>query len=321
MKKFLFFAVFVIAAMCAKAQAVQTFNPKYGVVGDKEGKNYAMIVKASVSKKDLVDKTTKFLAGYGLVDSKDVKIDEIDENTAEYSVPFLLRMPIQPAKMMGMPIAENPIKVLATLRFQFQEGGALVVIEDMSTIVYWTNPKASADKDPAYGKFMGDMTAVLAANNFFTKALVLANGGNLSDFKAKLGDYFAEIDNRFKVYDEVVAEGNALWLTNAEYIEQEKTNGFFKEGSKNQEMEINGLNKFLQEHRMFLLSESRWEKYVRPCFDNLFKAIGAGLDGEITGIAEDGNQTWVIVDGALVPADPKVQKKYTKKGLSYYNPE
>ncbi|MBR1410140.1 MAG: hypothetical protein IJ580_03475 [Prevotella sp.] len=280
-----------------------------------------MIVNVNMPKKDLVDKTTKFLAGYGLVDEKDLKLDEIDENTAEYSVPFLLRQPIQPAKMMGMPIAENPIQVVANLRFQFQDGGALVVIEDMSTIVFWTDPKASADKNPAYAKYQADLTSILAANNFFTRALVFANGGSYSDFKAKLGDYFGDIANRFKIYDEVVAEGTAKWLTNEEYIEQEKTNGFFKSGSKNQEMEINGLNKFLQEHRMFLLSESRWEKYVRTCFDNLFKAINAGVDGKITAVAEDGNTTWTMVDGALLPTDPKLQKKYAKKGLSFYNPE
>ena len=147
MKKLFVLATLALAAMTVSAQQVMTFNQKFGVVGGKEGKNYAMIVKTGEQKKELVDKTTNFLAKYELVDKNDVKLDEIDESTAEYSVPFYMRMPIQSAKMMGMPITVSPIKLIATLRFEFQDGGALVVIEDMSTEVLWVDPKGDKEKN------------------------------------------------------------------------------------------------------------------------------------------------------------------------------
>ena len=147
------------------------------------------------------------------------------------------------------------------------------------------------------------------------------NGGSISDFEAQLDKYFEDLDKRWIVYDNLEKENTGKWLSNLEYIEWEKTHSTFKEGSKNYEAEINGLQKFYDEHRMFLLSEDRWEKHARPLCDNLFRAIAAGIDGKIVGIAEDGNQTWDMVDGALLPTDPKLQKKYQKKGLSYDNPE
>ena len=134
-------------------------------------------------------------------------------------------------------------------------------------------------------------------------------------------DPLEDLDKRWIVYDNLEKENTGKWLSNLEYIEWEKTHSTFKEGSKNYEAEINGLQKFYDEHRMFLLSEDRWEKHARPLCDNLFRAIAAGIDGKIVGIAEDGNQTWDMVDGALLPTDPKLQKKYQKKGLSYDNPE
>lgn len=307
--------------MSVSAQQVLTFNQKLGVVGGKEGKNYAMIVKSGESKKLLVDKTTNFLAQYGLVNKKDVKIDEINDGTAEYSVPIVIRQPVQSAKMMGMPISVDPIYLASTLRFEFHEGGALVVLEDMSTQVLWVDTKADKEKNAAYNTYLGDVAAVISSKLFLTKVLVFANGGSLSDFSAKLGEYFNDIDKRFQVYNDMVKEGTAKWLSNAEYIEWEKEHSQFKEGSKNYEMEMTGLKKFYDEHRMFLLSEDRWEKHVRPLCDNLFRAIAKGLNGNITGICENGEQTWDLVDGILLPKDPKQLKKYQKKGLSYDNPE
>jgi hypothetical protein len=321
MKKIFLLATLAFSAMTVSAQQVMTFNQKLGVVGGKEGKNYAMIVKTGEKKKDLVDKTTNFLARYMLVDKKDVKLDEIDENTAEYSVPFYMRMPIQNGKMMGMPIAVSPIKLIATLRFQFQDGGALVVVEDMSTHVLWVDPNGDKEKNTELAKYWGDNNAVLSSKLFITKALVFMNGGSVSDFVSQLDSYFDDVNKRWAVYDEMDKKGTGKWLSNQEYIEWEKTHSTFKQGSKNYEAEINGLQKFYDEHRMFLLSEDRWEKHARPVCDNLFRAIASGIDGKITGIAEDGNQTWDIVDGKLVPTDPKLQKKYLKKGLSYDNQE
>ena len=321
MKKLFVLATLALAAMTVSAQQVMTFNQKFGVVGGKEGKNYAMIVKTGEQKKELVDKTTNFLAKYELVDKNDVKLDEIDESTAEYSVPFYMRMPIQSAKMMGMPITVSPIKLIATLRFEFQDGGALVVIEDMSTEVLWVDPKGDKEKNTELSKYWGDNASVLSSKLLITKVLVFMNGGSISDFEAQLDKYFEDLDKRWIVYDNLEKENTGKWLSNLEYIEWEKTHSTFKEGSKNYEAEINGLQKFYDEHRMFLLSEDRWEKNARPLCDNLFRAIAAGIDGKIVGIAEDGNQTWDMVDGALLPTDPKLQKKYQKKGLSYDNPE
>ena len=60
---------------------------------------------------------------------------------------------------------------------------------------------------------------------------------------------------------------------------------------------------------------------VKEIFENLFRAFCLEVNGDIDGIAEDGNQTWAIVDGKLLPTDPKLQKTYIKKGLTFYSEE
>ena len=69
------------------------------------------------------------------------------------------------------------------------------------------------------------------------------------------------------------------------------------------------------------ITRKRWNKQVKEIFENLFKAFCLEVNGDIDGIAEDGNQTWAIVDGKLLPTDPKLQKTYIKKGLTFYSEE
>ena len=63
--------------------------------------------------------------------------------------------------------------------------------------------------------------------------------------------------------------------------------------------------------------EDRWEKSIRTVLDRLFIGSNEALGGEIVGVAEDGNESWVNVDGKVLPVDPKMRKKYEKKGKTY----
>lgn len=325
MKKILLMAVLALQAVVTFGQSppqVITYNKSLGVVGGQEGKNYAVIISTTMPKRDLVASTTKFLAEYGLVDEGDVKLDEIDESTGEYTVPFYLPQPMSPAKMMGMPIVDAPIKVYGQLRFEFHEQNVMVVVQNLSTVPLIILRRQWSDGKPALAEdYHGEQAALLMAHSFVGKMVMFANGVDSKDAKAALDNYFADIDARYKVYNQIVADGDGRWMTNEEYVAYETAQSQFGKDTKNYQAEINGLNQWLAEHRMFLLSEKRWENHIRVCFDNLFRAINAGLGGKIAGVAEDGNQTWAEVNGQILPTDPKLQKTYLKKGLSYDKPE
>lgn len=70
---------------------------------------------------------------------------------------------------------------------------------------------------------------------------------------------------------------------------------------------------------LLAINQKRWNTQVTEIFDNLFKVFCIEVNGDIEGIAEDGNQTWEKVNGLLVPTDPKLQKKYLKKGKSFFD--
>lgn len=76
-------------------------------------------------------------------------------------------------------------------------------------------------------------------------------------------------------------------------------------------------NKCLQENRMLGVSVKRWESSIRPCLDLLFKLTRDELNAKIEGIAEDGEQTWILIDNLVVPTDKKLQSKYLKKKMEY----
>ncbi len=133
----------------------------------------------------------------------------------------------------------------------------------------------------------------------------------------KITEYFNNIDARYMVYDKLVKEGSAQWMTPAQYPQWLK--GVNNPGVNAQ---LPYIQKFVDEGRMLAVSQQRWTEDIVPLCDDIFIAISKKLKGNIVGVAEDGIQTWELDEnGNLLPVDPKLKKKYVKKGLNYYNQE
>ena len=126
--------------------------------------------------------------------------------------------------------------------------------------------------------------------------------------------YFDDIVARVKVYNAMVDAQEAAWLNPQGVVAQYEQ--YPVTGSK---YIVDFVKKCINENLVPGLGEKRWEKQCRVNFDELFKGVCFSLDGEIEGVAEDGNQTWALDNGVLLPTDEKQKKTYVKKQLSYYN--
>ena len=317
MKKLFILAVLMLFVLCIQAQ-VMTGKANFATKGGEEGKNYAAIINTKMSKKKLVETTTNFLAKYGLVKKKDVKLDDIDETTSEYSVPYALRQTLHNcAGILGARYTECPTILYATLRFEFHDNGnVMIVLENFSNKLLIVDVVDDKKQSKAYKDYRAEEGAALMTHSTMGKFVIWLNTTDQErkSFYQKVDEYFADIDSKYKVYDQLVKNGEGKWMTGEEYVDyREKLGG---PGTKGQVKWIRGA---LAEGKMISITENRWKNYIRICLDDLFIAINDGISGEITGVAEDGEQTWTIVEGRLVPTDSKQQKKYLKEGKTYYN--
>ncbi|MDR0422891.1 MAG: hypothetical protein LBH72_07770 [Proteiniphilum sp.] len=310
----------VLLALAAHVSVSAQLNPIIGsknlipIKGGSEGKSYAVIIRTDLSKQALVDSTTLFLARYNLVDIDDVRLDEIDEATSEYIIPFEIRQTISVVNMaLGISILTNPVRILGDLRFEFHDnGGVMIVVQNLENRIFQFVEKDGnrlmtkfdqLEKDEAYQEYGGEGSAVLMTKTSIGKALIAMNTGldGYDAFMARADDYFADIDSKYKVYDKLVEQGVAAWLTDEELIQYVDST---KSITINREMK-NSYRKAYDEGRMLGVGQQRWENQIRDCFDVLFKSINVSLAGNIEGVAEDGEQTWINIDGTVVPVDPK----------------
>ncbi|MDR1055734.1 MAG: hypothetical protein LBL90_07930 [Prevotellaceae bacterium] len=239
MYKKLFFSVLMLSALVSvQAQQLALTGNKglLPVKGGKDGKTYAFITKTDLSKQALVDSTTSFLSHYGLVNKLDVKLDEINEATSEITIPFFLRQTVFTASgMMGVKMNVPPVKLHAELRFEFTaEGGALVVIQNMNEEIlqfvdgnHW-GFAAGLDENPAYQKYKGEEAASLTVNSVIGKVLIAVQTGldGYKQFMAEADKYFADIDEKYQVYDKLVKGGVARWCTDGDYVKLAENSDF-----------------------------------------------------------------------------------------------
>ena len=306
-----------VYGLCANAQFM-TGKANFATKGGEEGKNYAAIINTKMTKKQLVENTTNFLAKYGLVKKGDVKLDEIDESTAEYSVPYVLRQTVANCPgIMGARYNECPTILFATLRFEFHDNGnVMIVLENFSNQMLIVKTVKDNQQSQAYKEYGGELYAASMAHSTMGKFVIWANTSpeERKDFYQKIDEYFNDIDTKYKVYDKLVKNGEAEWMTSEQVADYRESQG--GPGSKGQ---AKWMRNAIAEGKMISITEHRWKKYIRICLDDLFIAISDGIKGEITGVAEDGDQTWKIVEGNLVPTEDKLQRQYLKEGKNYYN--
>ena len=317
-KVFLFiFCSVLFIPLSAQFPVLQGNKGLAPISGGNEGKSYAVIVRTGLDKQALVDTTTTFLARYGIVDKNNVNLNEIDENTSEYVIPIIVRQSIYTASgMMGLKMSSTPVLLKGELRFEFHDnGGVMIVAQNFKNIIFQFITSREKLNSSAYAEYGGEESAQLMANSVIGKILIGLNTGvdGYSAFIKKVDEYFLDINSKYEVYDKLVnKEHVAKWFTDEELISFAETGGI--PGIKRS---VESYKKAYNEGKMIGVGQKRWEDQFRACFDLLFKSINAGLSGKIEGVAEDGEQTWELVEGLVVPTDKKLQKKYLKNKEQY----
>jgi len=306
-------SIYTHAQMIPFAAGMKNLIP---IKGDEEGKNYAVIINTSLSKKALVDSTTKFLAQWDLVDLKNVKLDEISDEQSEYSIPLVLRQSFTSVSgMMGMPMTPSPaILLFGNLRFEFHENGnVMIVFDNFKEKSFFVLDKTKSsidinntDKDPLVDEYNGHYSAATMENTFLLKALIVLNKGTdgLKEYSKSLDDYFKDVDSKFELFSKLAASGRGDWLTDVQYLQ-------FAQNTKeiNNEKYISWVKQNIDEGRLISIPKKRWDDKLKPLIDQLFKAINISLNGNIEGVAEDGEQTYINIDGTVLPIDSKWKDK------------
>lgn len=289
---------------------------KVAISGGEEGKTYASIIKSRLSKKEIIEKTTNFMAQYEWVEKENIHLDQINERISEYSIPFCFPQTQFYEGMRPM----SPIVINGKLRFEFHEGGVLIVAQSMDSRLFvplYSDNDAAKNKDAAQ-QYDQERILLTMSKTAVGKALIWANttDDERKDVYKAINNYFSEAHKRVNVYRTLLKSGDA------ELMSREDILGYcLREEAHAATFIRNWLEKAaIPEYRMIELSEKRWEKQVRrQNFDRLFIVLANELNGEIVGINEDGNTTWNLKEGILLPENPKDQKKYLKGEASFYS--
>jgi hypothetical protein len=312
----------------------QQFVP---ISGGKDGKEFATIIHTALSKKDLVDKTTQFLSQWGLVDTTLLKLDEIDDETAEYSIPFMLPQSFAGLTLMGMArIVHPPVVLKGNLRFEFHaNGNVLIVWDDISEQMFCLMQDGMFNidlQDPDMSEYAGHYNATLMEGTAILKFLIVMNKGisGLREYIAGIDEYFSDINSKYTVFDKIQKMGKGDWITDSQFFEVSAKTNLRNTALENQ---LPTFQRYYDEGRIFAVTQKRWDENIRPVIANLFKAISSTLDGEILGVAEDRiithvemadmlmpvDPAWVSktppteLEDVAIPTDPKIRDKYIKK--------
>ena len=313
-KILLFFAL--MFSFGVNAQIMHYFYVNGGV----EGKNYAAIIETNLPKVDLINQTSNILARYWLIDTNDLKAQEITEDMSEYSLPITFRQSQVAGKgLMGAKYLDCPIKLHGQLRFEFHEKNVMIVFENFTSDVLAANctfgfeKKTMTKYEEEYFKEKNLLlTKATVIGRFLIAKSVEFDKAQLNALNKTLENYFEDINTRFHVYDKMVEEGSAFWMTSKEFAEWYGTHTAAQANAPY-------IQKAVDEGKMLGVSKQRWSENLLPLFDNLFIYISKSLNGNISGVAEDGIKIWELENDNLLPTDPKLRKKYIKKGWDYYN--
>ena len=296
------------------------------IKGGEDGKNYAVILSSGLSKEELINKTVEVLKIFEIVDSTYIIEAELSEELTEFSLSTKIRVGIcyEKGGAMGVKTIYPPVILDVDTRFEFYDNGKLMIVfenlrekslhvvsPDKEKTFHWYK---NGKEPEAYEEYQGHASAVAMGNSFITKILVVINKGidGYAQWNAAAKDYLNDINKEFDICDKLVDSKYGEWLSDPEVIEYTEVT---KASGYKYEAEI--AKTYYDQGRLLLINETRWKTNVSKTFDIFFKSIANNLNSQIEGVAEDGEQTWINIDGKVLPVDKKKQQEYVKKNLEY----
>lgn len=320
MKKLLFLVVSLVmtttSVSVAQTGSIVMFGkPTYAMKGGEDGKYYRLVVKSDKDRKTQIDDMTAILRQYKIVE--DINLDEIDDVMATFAVPFRLPLTQDVGKgPMGVPYVEPPVILSGELYFEFDDENKTTTIRvgELKNILFIVTKDDKAPKNgETWEKYKGEAAALLATKNPFSKFLIWANVGlsNMKDFYAKLDDYYEERDSKYEVYEQLIKDGEAEWMTPVEYV------AFLRRFNKrNLNLQADGVQNYINEGSLPAVSYNRWINSISTEIDRLFAAATQKLGGVVCLIEEDGWELWSDDKGGVFPLEalnPKNRETHLKK--------
>ena len=301
MKKLLLLTFLCSFTLLSIAQVKFNTSFMYGrsnaaIRGGGKGKSYVATIKSDMSKKAIIDKTTKFLLSHNLVSAKDIHLDDISLETSEYNIPFCFTQ-TQFYSNMGVM---QPVRLYGTLRFEFYDGGVKLAADSMySSLLCVSHHGTPAERSDSYNAYIAEQNALIMTKTIIGKVLIWAN------------TTAEELD----VYNKLVNSGEAKWM-DAEELQKYITENP-SPGSKYQLQWLE--NSVIPYELLVEISNKRWEKQIREeYFDNLFITLSHYINGDIESIEEDDTKTWELDGKSLLPTDPKLKTTFIKKNKDFY---
>lgn len=348
MKKLALCVALLFASMSLGLCNIQSFLGKMSqfLIGGEDGKNYAAIIMTSngSSRTEAIKSTIDFLMEYDLVPDKEKVLNELkeyDETQMEFTVPVSLRIGFHTTPpVMGASGVLLPMILNMDLSFQFYDNGAVRLVfknfKDYSYVArgYYdkaANPNALAlmdDSSKEYDEaFTGYYTTASMTGSGMAKAitgfLAWANKGleGVPEMFNAINEVMGEIKKQFEVMDRLTEAGYFCIMDGEEEI------GMFKEivenhnslqPEKSMTATIDMAQSKYDQGYMLNVMEKLWREDIKQQFDFIIQVFRTSLNGQITGIAEDGEQTWELVGEKLLPVDKKLRSKLEKAGKTYY---
>lgn len=297
-------------------QAKKDTDPYKAISGNR---SYSAIINTSFDKNQLIPKTKDFFMEEGLADSAKLATVIYDENLSEYKVRFGFKHGQYKAKgMMGAAFIGPPVILYFDAIFSFNnEGQIQVTFTNFNSTVYVAVDNAknlNSYKDdgkqnlPADQVIMDEATTILATQTAVGKALLFANGGLNSLERNSRGEFRKNLNEQFEMYN------NALKKGSVELIDKSNISEYTVKGNKYWPQQV---DKFKTDNLVFSVDNYRWENYFVLNFNYFFKEINNIVSGQIDGIALDGTILYELVEGKLLPIDPKERKTWEKQGTTF----
>ena len=338
-KKLSMTALLLLVVFSANAQMLFLGKAnQHSILGGENGKNFAAIFSTNcASRQEAMEKTAEFLIKYNLVQNKDstlASVKEYDDTQSEFVIPASFRFGWHgTAPVIGAVASRPPVILKADLLFQYyDEGKVRLIIKNFEDFAYYSNQSKSEsskmkpenvlteDENSEYLSFMLTPTAQDGMGKGIMKFLVFANAGaeRISSFFEELDDIYHDIDRQVYLAQKLADGGYYLFGNGTDVIKSyreliAKDDFLLAPGM------VDTLEKELAEEKMIFVYDLFWRRDIKKQFDIVFSVVNQYLEGQIEAVAEDGEVTWQLDGGKLLPVDTKLKKKLQKAGQDYFS--